>query len=320
MTSAVAPTGERVDLTFNLTSAGAAIEVRRAGRLARVVRLGAGSALNLDAAGRRLTSVSVAADRSLKGATSWGRTDDLTTTPHPVVAASDAVAGDSLPMVGGRRVHVGSNLVSEAEWAFSLSRNGAGGSGQMLGIRKRLEVNGETLMTVHFDKLQRREVLLRSGQRELLEVRYDSGSRPIHWQPREGGFEPMTQGYDRFGRLQRWRRGGVAEDYEYDQGGRLKRVSRGNETLLEYHFESAAAAAAAAPVGVSTGGGGKYALEYSGGGLRRVQTPRGHFHSFLLRPAVGTLRFQYSAPWSGSGSYELVFDASGNVRYVMNRL
>ena len=46
--------------------------------------------------------------------------------------------------------------------------------------------------------------------------------------------------------------------------------------------------------------------------MRRVQTPRGHFHSFLLRPAVGSLRFQYSAPWS-ERHYELVYDAAGNI-------
>ena len=70
---------------------------------------------------------------------------------------------------------MGTNLISTMSWKYSLA-TGGGSSGSMLGIRKTLNVNNEDLLTVFYDKLQRRQVLYAltsSGKEELLEVRYD---------------------------------------------------------------------------------------------------------------------------------------------------
>ena len=68
------------------------------------------------------------------------------------VIADSAVAGDSFPMVGGQRTSYGSSLVNELGWKFTLARNGHNGA--MMGMKKTMNVNGEDLLTVHFDKLQ----------------------------------------------------------------------------------------------------------------------------------------------------------------------
>ena len=90
----------------------------------------------------------------------------LSTIPHPAIAATtDLVMADSFPMVGGLRTRLGSNLVGEFSWKYSVTTNGRslgrGGSSasDMMNIRKTMVVNDKSLLTVFYDKLQKREVI-----------------------------------------------------------------------------------------------------------------------------------------------------------------
>jgi len=49
------------------------------------------------------------------------------------------------------------------------------------------------------------------------------------------------------------------------------------------------------PSAVFTASNNRFSLEYDEktGGLKNIQTPRGHFHAFRRRPSVGGLKFQY---------------------------
>ncbi len=306
----VTPTGETISLTFNLTSAGASINVNQNGRTVRTLHIKDNLVTSTEVSGGT-SEVSVSADKTLSARSPWGQTVTLATMPHPVIArlSDDVSMGDSFPMVGEQRAYLGPILVAKLGWDYSLATNGH--NGQMIGIRKMMSVNGDTLLTVYYDKLQRREVLYAGSKRELLEVRYDSSSRPIHWDPRVAGFATVKQGYDRFGRLQQWSWGDVIEQYEYDKSGRLERVILGDKPILRYHFPDTETSW---PDWIATGSGGKFLLNYDkeSGGLSQIQTPRGHFHSFLLRPTIGSLRFLYTAPWSES-RYEMQVDAIGNV-------
>ena len=88
---------------------------------------------------------------------------------------SDAVMADSFPMPGEQRTYLGNNLIGEMSWQYSLATNGhASGGKMMMGIRTTLRVNGENLLTVFYDKLQKREVFYvekNGNKRELLEIR-----------------------------------------------------------------------------------------------------------------------------------------------------
>ena len=75
---------------------------------------------------------------------------------------------DSFPMVAGLRTRLGSNLVGEFSWQYSVTTNGRGRGGigrggssasDMMNIRKTMVVNGKSLLTIFYDKLQKREVL-----------------------------------------------------------------------------------------------------------------------------------------------------------------
>ena len=232
---------------------------------------------------------------------------------------SDAVMADSFPMPGEQRTYLGNNLIGEMSWHYSLATNGhASGGKMMMGIRKTLRVNGENLLTVFYDKLQKREVFYvdKNGhKRELLEIRYDSESRPIVWEPKDGSFAPLEQSYDRFGHLKNISRGNVFESFLFDESGRLSEISLGNVSYLKYIYQDAFEIR---PSAVVTGLGGKFVLDYDekSGGLRHIQTPRGHFHGFRRRPSVGSLRFQYQAPWIEEQGrwYELVYDGMGRIQ------
>ena len=84
----------------------------------------------------------------------------------------------------------------------------------------------------------RRQVLYAltsSGKEQLLEVRYDSVSRPLVFEA--ASFASMGQSYDRFGNLEQWKWGDLSEAYKYDQNGRLTSVIRGNVTFLTYQYK-----------------------------------------------------------------------------------
>ena len=311
LVNAISPTGEATSLTFNLTSLGAAIEVKKNAKTSKVLRIQDDQVTA--SSGRRSNVISIAADKTLTGQTSWSQSSTLATIPHPVIAASsDLVMGDSFPMVAEQRSYMGSNLVNKLDWEYNLATNGH--NGQMMGIRKTMRVNGENLLTMYFDKLQRREVVYAGTKTELLEIRYDSLSRPIQWEPKAGGFVTLLQSYDRFGHMQEWSRGDVVERYDYDKSGRISAISLGNVTQLKYGYPDAFQILPNAVTTGSPGGKSKFSLDYDEktGGLTRIQTPRGHFHSFRLRPAVGSLRFQYLSPWS-ENRYELLFNSEGNI-------
>ena len=85
----------------------------------------------------------------------------------PIAATTDPVMADSFPMVAGLRTRLGSNLVGEFSWQYSVTTNGRGrtigrggsSASDMMNIRKTMVVNGKNLLTVFYDKLQKREVL-----------------------------------------------------------------------------------------------------------------------------------------------------------------
>ena len=133
---------------------------------------------------------------------------------------------------------MGTNLISTLSWKYSLA---TGGNSNMMGIRKTLKVNNEDLLTVFYDKLQRRQVLYaltsssNGGKEQLLEVRYDSLSRPIKFQA--AAFDSLEQSYDIFGNLEKWTFGpDLQESYAYDQAGRLTGIANGNATAMTYAY------------------------------------------------------------------------------------
>lgn len=87
-------------------------------------------------------------------------------------------------------------------------------------------------------------------------------------------------------------RGNVFESFQYDDSGRLTDVSRGNMSQLKYVYRDVFEVR---PSSVLTGSNSRFSLDYDEktGGLKNIQTPRGHFHAFRRRPTIGGLRFQY---------------------------
>ena len=59
----------------------------------------------------------------------------------------------------------------------------------------------------------------------------------------------------------------------------------------------------------------QYSLFYENGGLAKVQTPRGHFHTFSQKSSVGLQRFQYQGPWiqDPNLAFELMYNSKGQI-------
>ncbi len=163
LTRTVAPTGHLSGLRFNLTSEGGAVHLSGDDEESAVLRMGD---RRVDFAGG--ASVAVDADKSIRGESPWGQSVEISTVSHPVIGG---VMASSFPMPASRRVYLGSNLVSEAEWTYTVAKNGH--NGNLMGMKKALRVNGgsDQLLAVHFDRLQRREVFYK-GKKQILEIRY----------------------------------------------------------------------------------------------------------------------------------------------------
>ena len=299
----VSPTGEITSLTFNLTSQGGNIKVGES-----VISVNDNQVSETSAVKRKETTIE--ADRSLS-VRKHERRMTLATVRHPVISHSHPIIGDSYPMVGEMRVEQGQNLISKVEWDYTLQTSGH--DKQMLGINKKMRVNGENLLLVSYDKLQRRELLFLPDKTELLEIKYDEQLRPVTWVAptlSNVGWAAVSQRYDRFGHLEHWRWGDMTEDYTYDKNGRLAQVKRGNATVLVYQYENRDNQ----PVKVQIGSGGVFLFDYESksGAVKSIATPRGHIHRWQIQPAIGCIRWEYIPPWT-TKPFSVSFNARGDI-------
>ncbi len=317
---AVLPTGEAIGLQFNLTSQGAAIDVLKNEVISQVVLVQDHLISKRPwASDPRRHVISVSSDKTITSRQPNGLGLTLATIPHPVIGLNsheDSVMADSFPMAGELRTFMGTNLISTLAWKYSLATRGSSAA-SLIGISKTLVVNNEELLTVYYDKLQKRQVLYSltsSGKEQLLEVRYDSLSRPLAFDPR-GNFAALEQTYDIYGNLESWTFEDLNEAYKYDQAGRLINIERGNESLLAFAYKDSFDVL---PRVIGLGGNkSQYRLTYQDtyGGLSKIQTPRGHFHSFKIKADLGLLRFQYRAPWlqEESLAFEVMYNGQGQI-------
>ena len=305
---AVAPTGELTRLTFNLTSSGGNIKVGDTVIHVNDNHVSQSQKSSADIAFRDTT---IDSDRSLVIKEGEKRII-LASVRHPVISHSHPIIGDSYPMIGEMRVEVGQSLISKIEWDYSFQTSGH--DKQMLGISKKIRVNGENLLIVTFDKLQRRELLYLADKTELLEIKYDEQLRPVTWVTPFSGWAAVSQRYDRFGHLESWRWGDMSEEYSYDKEGRLASIKAANETILSYEYREREVR----PVKVRTAAGASFLFDYDpkSGAVRSVATFKGQVHKWSTRPDIGQIKWSYHAPWSPSKPYSLHFNARGNILSV----
>ena len=303
LVQSVAPTGELTGLAFNLTASGGDIQI---GETLINVKENKVSQSQVSAS-LAVRETTVLSDRTLY-IKEGERKTTLASVRHPVISHSHPIIGDSYPMTGEIRVELGQNLISKIEWDYSLQTSGH--DKQMLGISKKMRVNGENLMMVTYDKLQRRELLFLADKTELLEIKYDEQSRPVTWVTPYTGWAAVSQRYDRFGHLQAWRWGDMEEEYSYDKEGRLASVSRANRTVLQYEYKDRDIS----PSKVRTANAAVFLFDYDvkSGAVKSISTSRGHVHSWNIKPDIGNIKWSYTAPWS-SQPYSLTFNTRGDV-------
>merc|ERR1711892_33755 len=301
----VSPTGEITSLTFNLTSQGGNIKVGE-----RVISVNDNQVSQTSTSNVPFKETTIYPDRTLFIKQS-DRKLTLASGRHPVISHSHPIIGDSYPMIGEMRVELGQNLISKIEWDYTLQTSGH--DKQVLGINKKMRVNGENLLVVTYDKLQRRELLFLADKTELLEIKYDEQLRPVTWvapSSSHSGWAPVSQRYDRFGHLENWKWGDMEEGYAYDKDGRMSHVKKCNNTILIYEYKDRDIN----PFKVRTGSGGSFMLDYDikSGAVKSIATPRGHIHRWSIQPDIGSIKWNYMSPWS-SQPYSVIFNAKGDI-------
>ena len=303
----VSPTGEITYLAFILTSLGGNVRVGE-----KIISINENKvSQSLSTSDVPLAETSLHADKSLT-IIEGQKEIRLKSVQHLVIRQWHPVIGDSYPMIGELNVEVGQNLISKIEWDYTLQSSGH--EKKLLGINKKIKVNGNYLLSISYDKLQRREVLLLPDKTELLEIKYDEMMRPVTWVvPSTSGqitWAPVSQRYDRFGHLVNWKWGDMEERYIYDQSGRLHKVEKENTTILIYNYDDGEVN----PKKIRTGSGNSFILSYDikSGGLDSMTTPGGNIHKWTIQPDIGYMRWNYVSPWN-SQPYSVLYNSNGDI-------
>ncbi len=184
LTSTVSPTGEVIDLTFDLSLAGASVRVVH-GQRSPVVYFTKGSSVS-KFVGQSEEIVSLQADRSVVVMTPYSHLIATETSPYAILSDRDAALGEIFPVPGKQKVEIGGELVSRLEWRYFVRRRSSNQRNQreIVQLGKKMRVNGENLITVEYDRDSLTEAIYMEDRAELLNITYDDMSRPIRWSVR----------------------------------------------------------------------------------------------------------------------------------------
>lgn len=241
LTSAVTPTGQVITLSFDLSVKGAVVRVGQNNKNP-VSMLIKGSSVSTKI-GESEQKTILLADGSVSGMTPWGHAVTTDTVPYSVLAEIDPLLGESYPVPAKQRTEIGGDLANRFEWRYVLRRtqNSKGGkassSKSISQIGRKLRVNGENLLTLEYDRDSASVSVFMDDRIELLNVSYDSTSRPVKWGPRNGIFAEVDLEYDRFSRLTSWKWGDLSETYAFDRAGRLNEIKYGDGSSMMYAFK-----------------------------------------------------------------------------------
>ncbi|KAK3862550.1 hypothetical protein Pcinc_031597 [Petrolisthes cinctipes] len=300
----VTPSGQVVDLSFDLSEKGARVTLTRdgTGAISMLIK----GALVTETIGSASSVTAQLTDGSVVTRTAWGHHIATETVPYNLL--QDHTLAHSFPVPGRQRTEIGDELVNSFDWKYFVERSVP--SGPVTQVGRKMKVNGEDLLTFKYDLLTGTEAVLNEGGAALLNVSYDALGRPLRWTPVRP-FLPVMMSYDRFGQLESWSWGDMKEDYTYDRNGRFEGVTYGDGTRIVYSFRDATSVK---PYKVSVASGAEHLLEHDeGGALSAVTTPRGHKYTFHVQPSLLHNQFTFTPPGSPRHPYQLFYSDDGRV-------
>ena len=310
LTSTITPTGEVINLTFDLSLKGASVKVVMGNR-SPVVYFIKGSSVS-KRIGEAEEMVSLQPDRSVIVLTPYSHVVATETSPYAILSDMETSLGETFPVPGKQKVEIGGELVSRLEWRYFVRRRDLRGrsSREVVQLGKKMRVNGENLITIEYDKDTLSEAIFMEDRAELINITYDDMSRPISWSPRSS-FASVQVSYDRFGQMALWKHGELSESYNYDRSGRLAEVVFPDGNKLSYSFKDPFTTL---PSQLTTERDQTYLIQYDNvGALQSITTPRGHIHSFALQMIPGFTKFLYYSPVSRN-PFKMFLDDQGRIK------
>ncbi|XP_045128078.1 teneurin-m-like isoform X4 [Portunus trituberculatus] len=304
LTRAVTPSGQVIDLSFDLSQKGARVTVTRDGT-APVTMLIKG-ALVTETVGSASSVTAQLADGAVVTRTAWGHHIATETVPYNLL--QDHTLAQSYPVPGRQRTEIGDELVNSFDWKYFLDTRDESGTATQVG--RKMRVNGEDLLTFKYDLFTGTEAILNENGATLLNVSYDQLGRPLYYNPAQP-FLPVAISYDRLGQMAAWSWGDMREEYSYNRNGRFEGVTYSDGTKIVYSFKDANSVK---PYKVSVSGGAEHLLEHDeGGALSGVTTPRGHKYTFHVQPSLLHNRFTFTPPGSPRHPYQLFYNDGGHI-------
>ncbi|CAL4085535.1 unnamed protein product, partial [Meganyctiphanes norvegica] len=287
LTQAVLPTGQVINLNFDLSVSGANITVTRDGKDPVDTRVRGGT-FNHTAGSTKLVA-EVAGDGPLRIITSWDHEVFMERTAYKVLEAQSATAAEMFPVLSRQQTRIGRDWVNRYEWNYARATHME--MYQSMKVSSTLRVNGADLLTLGHDPSTESEFLLSVSGQMLVNVSYTKG-RPYRWDP-VPPLIPTVVNYNHWGLVTRWSRGRQSEQYNYDELLRLVEVLYADGSSMQYEFRDQLTK----PYSVIYPSLRTYSLVYDdAGSLRQVVTPRGFSYTLHLSTSLGFYRLKLALP------------------------
>ncbi|KAG8200277.1 hypothetical protein JTE90_021927 [Oedothorax gibbosus] len=288
---AVTPTGKIIKLLYNLSVKGASVTVTQNDKeMLSILIRGLDVTKKTGLMQQRITQFQ---DGSLILSLDDSKVIEMETVPSPVITDQNDVLGEIFPVPAKLKASLSDDVIQRLEWKYYLRREGKGKNRQITQVGRKMKVNGEILVAVEFDREQYSEIVYDKNQIPLITVHYDELGRPTQWQPSQN-ITPVQLKYDKFGRLERWERGMLSEQYSFDINGRLADIRFSDSSGFMYKYEDGPAAL---PTEVILPSGSRYQLQYdSVGSLQNIIMPNGHKHEIAVQVSFGFYKQLYLSP------------------------
>ncbi|XP_071540810.1 teneurin-m-like [Panulirus ornatus] len=287
LTQAVLPTGQVIQLDFDLSTRGAEVIVTRDGKNPVRTRV-RGNTLTHNA-GPVEAVADIGGEGQLRVVTEWDHEVSLERTSYRVLESTSQVAAEMFPILSRQQTHISGDLVNRYEWIYSPASHHSNGHGMK--VTGNLRVNGADLLTLSYDPVSSSEALLSVSGQMLINITYDSVGRPVRWVP-VSPLVPSNVSYDHWGHITGWTRGSLSEQYYYDDFLRLKSIIYADGATVNYDYRDKLT-----PEKMTHPSGSAYGLVYDdAGSLRQVVTPRGSAYTFHLSTSLGFYRLRLALP------------------------
>lgn len=181
LTQTVSPTGQVINLNFDLGKKGASVRVTKDQNAPEVYFIKGFSVTKRIGKWEQLTSIQ---DTTVVLQQSWNKVVTTESVPYNLLGEINPALSDSFPVPGKQKTELGGDLVNRVEWRYVARKEGRGKNKQVVQIDKKLRINGDNVLMVEYDRESRSESIFIDDRNLILNVTYDKTGRPLKWVPK----------------------------------------------------------------------------------------------------------------------------------------